>query len=117
MTIWQERLIFAMASTNATRWAACRKLPLASDALVYRILDETNAATFDPIVRPADMLAEPLASWSLARKVSVRGKEKYGDVFRGILAQNDNICVIRIRIESEGCWVSQLNFQESPPIL
>lgn len=112
LTVWQNRLIFAMASTNATRWAAYRNLPLASDALVYRILDDANTATFDPIVRPADLLAGPLASWNLASNASVRGKEKYGDVYRGILAENDNICVTRIRIGREGCRVSQLHFQK-----
>jgi hypothetical protein len=109
-TNWEDHFLFKLALTNATRWVRGNKRPLAQDSLVFRVVDDTNSDQFDPIIRPADILAGPVASWCHEQNGSVRSDSKYGDVFRGILIGNDNICIIRLKVRTEGWRISQLFF-------
>lgn len=112
---WQDRLVFSIALTNAMQWVAMKKRDVALGALAFRVIDASNARSFDPIIRPADLLAEPIASWNLRTPGSVREQEKYGDVLREILADNDNICVLRVRAEGWVVHLNQLHFKKRAP--
>lgn len=98
LSTWKDGMLFTYALINAHRYAAKFGVRYEAEQLPYIDLQGNDMRRYDPLVRPPDYLAGPLSSWSLDQNAGMEGAEKYGQIFRDVLAENGNIALHRIRL-------------------